>query len=130
MNIVEILTEDYQRFPINQTFNIYASDVYFKDPLNQFRGVKRYQEMISFLSKFFIDIKIELHGIEQTGDAIDTEWTLFLTAPLPWKPRFSIPGKSELKLDRNQLIVSHIDYWHISRFDVLKQVLVGIKNQK
>ena len=33
----EILLEDYQRFPDNQTFDIYAPDVYFKDPLNEFR---------------------------------------------------------------------------------------------
>jgi Uncharacterized conserved protein (DUF2358) len=124
MNIVEILKEDYQRFPIEQTFSIYASNVYFKDPLNQFRGIKRYQEMIGFLSKFFKDIHMELHEIKQTEDAIDTEWTLSMTAPLPWKPRLAIPGRSELKLDRNQLITSHIDYWHISRFDVLKQVLI------
>jgi hypothetical protein len=123
MNIVEILKEDYQRFPSDQTFCIYASNVYFKDPLNQFRGVKRYQEMIGFLSKFFQDIHMELHEIKQTEEAIDTEWTLSMTAPLPWKPRLTIPGGSELKLDRNQLIISHIDYWHISRFDVLKQAL-------
>jgi hypothetical protein len=123
MNIVAILKEDYQRFPRDQTFSIYASDVYFKDPLNQFRGIKRYQGMIGFLSKFFKDVRMELHEIEQKEDAIDTEWTLSMTAPLPWKPRLSIPGRSELKLDRNQLIISHIDYWHISRFDVLKQAL-------
>ncbi|MEM6403902.1 MAG: DUF2358 domain-containing protein, partial [Cyanobacteria bacterium P01_D01_bin.116] len=33
MDIVEILKEDYQRFPENQTYSIYAEDVYFKDPM-------------------------------------------------------------------------------------------------
>ena len=43
MKVVEILNQDYQRFPENQTYEIYAQDVYFKDPLNEFRGVDRYQ---------------------------------------------------------------------------------------
>ena len=42
-DLVEILREDYQRFPENQTFEIYADDVYFKDPLNEFNGVKKYR---------------------------------------------------------------------------------------
>ena len=39
MDIIEILKDDYQRFPINQTYSLYTADVYFKDPLNEFRGM-------------------------------------------------------------------------------------------
>ena len=121
MDIIEILREDYQNFPDNQTYDLYAEDVYFQDPLNQFRGVKRYQRMIGFLSSFFQDINLELHNITQKEDKIKTEWTLRMTSPLPWKPRLSIPGWSELKLNGDNLVSSHIDYWHISRFDLLQQ---------
>ena len=44
-----------------------------------------------------------------------------MNSPLPWKPRLAIPGKSELKLNSDRLIVSHIDYWDIPPFEVLKQ---------
>lgn len=121
MDIVQILREDYQRFPDNQTFSLYAEDVYFKDPLNEYRGRDRYQKMIAFLGSFFQNIKMDLHQIERHGDRINLEWTLNLTSPLPWRPRLSIPGKTELELNRDELIVAHIDYWQISRFDVLKQ---------
>ena len=121
MDIIEILTEDYRKFPDNQTYQIYAEDVYFQDPLNQFRGVKRYQQMIGFLSSFFQNINLELHNITQEEAKIRTEWTLNMTSPLPWKPRLSIPGWSELKLNQDNLIVSHIDYWHISRFNLIQQ---------
>ena len=121
MDITKILKEDYQTFPDRQTYNLYAEDVYFKDPLNEFRGVKRYQKMIGFLSSFFQDINLELHNITQKEDKIQTEWTLSMTSPLPWKPRLSIPGWSELQLNQDNLIISHIDYWHISRFNLLQQ---------
>ncbi|MGK7876061.1 MAG: DUF2358 domain-containing protein [Xenococcaceae cyanobacterium] len=121
MDIIEILKEDYQRFPVNQTYSIYAENVYFKDPLNEFRGIERYKQMIGFITTWFKDIKMDLHDIHRSGDTIDTEWTLNWTTPLPWRPRIVIPGRSELKLNHDELIISHIDYWHCSRFDVLKQ---------
>ncbi|MFN6464108.1 MAG: DUF2358 domain-containing protein [Nostoc sp. DedVER02] len=127
MDIIEILKEDYQRFPINQTYTIYAPDVYFQDPLNKFRGVKRYKEMINFIQSWFLDPKMDLHNIQRLGDTIKTEWTLSWNTPLPWKPRISIPGWSELGLNSDHLIVSHIDYWNCSRLDVVKQHLFAKK---
>lgn len=120
-NLVEILKQDYQRFPENQTFEIYAEDVYFKDPLNEFRGVKKYKAMIKFLSSFFNDIEMEVHNVTTKGTTIKTEWTLNMTSPLPWKPRLSIPGWSELEVSEDNLIASHIDRWYISPWNVLTQ---------
>jgi hypothetical protein len=120
-DLVEILKEDYNKFPHAQTYSIYAENVYFKDPLNEFRGVKRYQKMIGFLGSFFGDIEMEVHDLNREGQMIKTEWTLKMTTPLPWKPRLSIPGWSELKVNEDNLIISHIDRWHISPFNVLRQ---------
>lgn len=129
MYTIQILQEDYQRFPVNQTYSIYAQDVYFQDPLNRFRGVERYKQMIAFINTWFIATKFDLHDIRQSGNTIKTEWTLTWNTPLPWKPRIAIPGWSELKLNDDGLIVSHIDYWKCSRLDVLKQHLFPTKNR-
>ena len=128
MNIIEILQEDYQRFPRDQTYEIYAKDVYFKDPMTEFRGIKRYQSMIGFMTHWFQNIQMELHHIQQISDLpeplrdrIETRWTLSWTTPLPWQPRIAISGRSKLMLNEQNLIVSHIDYWDCSRWDVLQQ---------
>jgi hypothetical protein len=121
MNIIQILQEDYQRFPVEQTYEIYAEDVYFKDPMTEFRGIKRYQEMIQFMSRWFQDLTMELHDITQIRDRIETQWTLSWTTPLPWKPHISISGRSELILNEQKLIISHVDYWNCSRWDVFQQ---------
>ena len=123
MDIIEILKQDYQRFPIDQTYSIYAENVYFQDPLNRFYGVEKYKQMIALINKWFIAPQLNLHDIRFTGDAIATEWTLSWNTPLPWQPRITIPGWSELKLNSEQLIISHIDNWKCSRWDVLKQHL-------
>jgi hypothetical protein len=129
MDIIQILRQDYQKFPQDQSYNIYAENVYFKDPMNQFYGVKRYQQMIGFIRTWFINPQLDLHQISRKGDVIETRWTLSWNTPLPWKPRISISGWSELKLNSDDLIISHIDYWNCSRLDVLKQHLFPQNNR-
>jgi hypothetical protein len=125
MSLLQILRDDYARFPADQTYSIYAQDVFFKDPLNQFRGIDRYKKMIQFIQTWFIDPTLELHEIEQVANQIRTRWTLSWSVPLPWKPHISIDGWSELQVNQDGLIASHIDYWNCSRFDVLKQLFVA-----
>lgn len=132
MDILDILKADYQNFPQHQTYRIYAPDVYFKDPMNEFRGRERYQKMIGFIEQWFRSVRMDVHQIQRTGNQIRSDWTLSWITPLPWQPQIAIPGWSELELaavpsvsseagDVNEQIVSHIDYWHCSRWDVLKQ---------
>ena len=121
MDALEILKEDYKHFPKNQTYSLYAEDIYFKDPMNEFNGVGRYKLMIKFIETFFINPQMDVHDIRKEGDTIKTEWTLNWNTPVPWKPRISIPGWSELGVNSDGLIISHVDYWKCSRLDVLKQ---------
>lgn len=121
MDLVNILKDDYQHFPANQTYSIYAEDIFFQDPLNKFRGINKYKAMIKFIDILFIAVKMDLHDISREGDTIKMQWTLSWNTPLPWKPRIAIPGWSELKVNQDGLIASHVDYWNCSRLDVLKQ---------
>lgn len=121
MDIVEILRDDYRRFPANQTYSLYAQDIFFQDPLSKFRGIKKYKAMIGFINTFFIAPKMDLQAINRVGDTIKMEWVLSWNTPLPWKPRIAVPGWSELKINDDGLIASHVDYWNCSRFDVIKQ---------
>ena len=121
MNLIETIKKDYEQFPQNQTYSIYAEDVYFEDPLNKFTGKERYKKMILFLGTFFYDINLQLHEIKRQEQLITTEWTLTMTSPLPWKPILAIPGWSELVVDSGGLIISHCDRWKISPWQLLKQ---------
>jgi Uncharacterized conserved protein (DUF2358) len=122
MDILETLREDYAQFPENQTYSLYLENVYFRDPVFQFRGRDRYKLMIGFIKTCFIAVKMDLHNIQKNGDTIRTDWTLSWNAPLPWKPRLAIDGWSELQVNPEGMIVSHIDYWHCSKLDVAKQL--------
>lgn len=130
MDILEILKQDYQNFPKDQTYSLYAENVFFKDPMTQFNGVERYQKMIGFIKTWFKNPQLDLHAIERSGNTITTQWTLHWTTPLPWNPRISIPGWSELKLNSEGLICSHVDYWNCSRLDVIRQHIVSLQSLK
>lgn len=125
MDIVEILRADYARFPIDQTYAIYADDVYFQDPLNRFRGIDRYRRTIDFINTWFKEIYFDLHSLERIDNLISTRWVLSWNTPVPWYPRIAIPGRSELLVDDRELIVSHIDYWDCTPLAVLKQHFGG-----
>ena len=122
MDILAILRQDYDRFPAEQSYYLYANDVYFKDPLTEFRGVERYRQMISFIQTWLIDCEMTVHDLRQDGNTIRTDWTLSWTALLPWRPRLAISGWSELTLNEAGLISQHLDYWHCSRWEVMKQL--------
>ncbi|TVP68088.1 MAG: DUF2358 domain-containing protein [Leptolyngbya sp. LCM1.Bin17] len=124
MDLLEQIRLDYQQFPKHQSYHLYADDVYFKDPLNEFRGVRRYQAMIGFIDRWFHDIDLQLHQIDYTSpNQIRTQWTLRWVAPVPWRPPMGIPGHSELGVRDDGKIISHIDYWDCSRLSVLGQLL-------
>ena len=123
--LVEQLIADYARFPREQSFQLYADTVQFRDPMTQFRGIRRYQEMIQFMGTWFQNIQMELHDIQRDREMIHTRWTLHFTAPVPWQPRISIPGVSHLTVatvDHAEKIVLHVDEWDISRWQVLRQL--------
>ncbi len=121
MDIVTVLRQDYARFPIDQSYHIYAEDVYFQDPLSQFRGLDRYKQTIEFIRKWFHNPHLELYAIDRRDLAISTRWLLSWNTPLPWQPRIEITGNTELLLNERDLIISHIDYWDCAPLDVLKQ---------
>ena len=127
-DILDIVKADYAKFPEAQTYSIYSKDVYFKDPVYNFRGIKQYQRMIGFITFWFKNLKLDLHEISRSENLIKTRWTMSWDAPLPWKPRISVTGWSDLTVDTfpdssgdRELIISHIDYWDCTKFDVIKQ---------
>jgi len=121
MNLLEVVRSDYKQFPKAQTYSIYADRVFFKDPVYEFQGLDRYKKMIAFITFWFSQLKLELHDIYQQENTIYTEWTMSWNAPLLWKPRISVTGRSVLTVNDQGLINSHIDYWNCTRFDVIKQ---------
>lgn len=121
--LINQLRLDYENFPYQQSYHLYAQEVYFKDPLTEFRGIQRYQAMIAFMARWFRCLDLDLHQIDYTNSCqISTRWTLRWVAPLPWQPAMVIVGSSQLELNSHGQIVSHVDSWDCSPWQVLQQI--------
>jgi hypothetical protein len=121
--VCDRIRQDYATFPANQSYDLYADEVYFQDPLNRFIGIERYRHMIQFIARWFQSPQLVLHDLEiHSSKTFQTRWTLSWVAPLPWKPRLTVPGWTEYTLDDAGKITSHVDSWDMLPIFLLGQV--------
>ncbi|MBC75902.1 MAG: isomerase [Halobacteriovoraceae bacterium] len=95
----------------------YSSDVFFKDPFNEFSGIEK-------LTKLFDHMFEKLDNPHFVFiDEVKSDGQAFLT----WNFLFSMKGKeykihgsSHLKFDENSKIEYHRDYWDVGEELILK----------
>ena len=108
------------------SYDIYRSDILFKDPVNQFQGKLNYRIVfwtLRFHARlFFTEIYFDVHDIQDTAiDIIKVWWTVRGRLRTPWKAEIFFNGDSTYKLDKEGLIYSHQDNWDRSPKTILKQ---------
>lgn len=116
------------------TYDIYTKDIYFQDPVNEFKGKLNYRIIfwtLRFHARlFFTEIYFDVHDVNQTAkDTILANWTVRGVLRLPWKPRLFFNGYSTYKLDRDNLIYQHIDTWDRKPSEILKQFFGAAEEQ-
>ncbi|WP_254564468.1 DUF2358 domain-containing protein [Oscillatoria sp. HE19RPO] len=110
------------------SYDIYRKDIFFKDPVNQFKWKFNYRIIFWTLrfhgQLFFTELYFDLHDVEQVSpDMILANWTVRGRLRLPWKADLFFNGYSNYKLDENGLIYEHIDTWDREPKAILKQFL-------
>jgi len=109
------------------SYDIYSPDIYFRDPVNKFKGKFNYRIIfwtLRFHAKlFFTQIYFDLHQVSQTAD-VDTilaYWTVRGVLRVPWKASIFFNGYSTYKLNPDNLIYEHIDTWDRKPSEILRQ---------
>jgi hypothetical protein len=110
------------------SYEIYRNDIFFKDPVNQFKWKCNYRIIfwtLRFHGKlFFTELYFDLHDVEQVApEMILAHWTVRGRLRLPWKADLFFNGYSNYKLDETGLIYEHIDTWDREPKAILKQFL-------
>ena len=100
----------------------YDENVFFKDPFNEFNGREK-------LKKLFIHMCITLKNAHFVFiDNIENSEGVFLTWDFIFSYKeklFKIHGSSHLKLNDEEKIVYHRDYWDVGEEILLKIPLVN-----
>lgn len=108
------------------SYEIYSQDIFFRDPVNQFKGKFNYRIIFWTLRfhgrLFFTEIYFDLDNVQQaTQNTIRADWTIRGTLRVPWKAKIFFNGYSLYKLNSDALIYEHIDTWDRSPKTILKQ---------
>lgn len=119
-------TELPSLFETDLSYDIYTKDIYFRDPVNTFKGKFNYRIIfwtLRFHGKlFFTSLYFDLHDIKQTAsDTILANWTVRGTLRVPWKAHILFNGYSTYKLTSEGSIYEHIDTWDRQPSEILKQ---------
>ena len=125
--VIETLKQDLPTlFEKDISYDIYTKDIYFKDPVNTFKGKFNYRIIFWTLrfhaQLFFTEIYFDVHDVKQTAeDIITANWTVRGTLRLPWKARMFFNGDSTYTLTKDGLIYNHLDTWDRKPSEILKQ---------
>lgn len=125
--VAETLEKDLPTlFERDISYDIYTKDIYFKDPVNAFKGKINYRIIFWTLrfhgQLFFTSLYFDLHSVAQTAeDTITATWTVRGTLRVPWKARVFFTGYSTYKLTPDGLIYEHVDTWDRQPSEILKQ---------
>jgi hypothetical protein len=115
-------------FQRDLSYDIYTHDIYFRDPVNTFKGKFNYRIIfwtLRFHARlFFSEIAFDLHSLSHPSqDTILATWTVRGILRLPWKPELRFNGTSTYSLDPNARIYKHIDTWDRPPKQILRQFL-------
>jgi hypothetical protein len=125
--VIQILQQDLPTlFEQDISYNIYTKDIYFRDPVNKFRGKFSYRIIfwtLRFHARlFFQQIAFDLHEISRSADdTILVKWTVRGILNVPWQANLLFNGYSTYKLNSDCLIYEHIDHWEQSPNEIFQQ---------
>lgn len=113
-------------FEQDLTYDIYTRDIFFKDPVNTFKGKFNYRIIFWTLrfhgGLFFRDLHFDLHRVQwPEPHLIRADWTVRGTLRLPWRPRIYFNGFSHYRLTPEGQIYEHIDTWDRPPGEILRQ---------
>jgi hypothetical protein len=131
--VIQTLKQDLPTlFEKDISYDIYTRDIFFKDPVNTFKGKFNYRIIfwtLRFHGKlFFTELFFDLHNVDSSNESsILAEWTVRGTLRFPRNPQLLFNGTSTYQLTPEGLIYNHIDTWDRPPGEILKQFFQNAK---
>lgn len=125
--IIATLKQDLPTlFERDISYAIYSQNIYFRDPVNVFKGKLNYRIIFWTLRfhgrLFFTALSFDLHDVYPVDlTTIRADWTVRGSLRVPWKAKLYFDGYSTYHLNSVALIDQHIDTWDRSPREILQQ---------
>jgi hypothetical protein len=125
--VIKTLNHDLPTlFEKDISYDIYTKEIFFKDPVNTFRGKFNYRIIfwtLRFHARlFFTEIFFDLHDVKSIdSNTIQATWTVRGRLRVPWQAQIFFNGESTYQLNSEGLIYQHIDTWDRPPSEILRQ---------
>lgn len=111
LNDYKTLFETLTPQSVKQDFSrVFASNVYFKDPFNEVRGVREVQRIFEHMFTQLHEPMFRVHEMAAHDTTAYLEWRFYFRRSAT-SPVQQINGMSKILSDGQGKIIVHIDYW-------------------
>ncbi len=93
---------------INKFDELLDENIYFEDPFNKIYGIENFKRIFSNTLKKLDNVEFKVLNIISKNNMYVIKWEMIFFA---FNKNNSIYGLSEVIVNKNKKIVSHIDYW-------------------
>ncbi len=103
---------------------VFSSDVYFKDPFNDVRGLPQLQHIFQHMFANLHEPQFRIIDLAGSDNSGFLEWQLTFKLKANGDKQF-IQGVSKIEINSQDQVCSHIDYWDTGEYVYLKVPLLG-----
>ena len=93
---------------LNKFDKLLDENIYFEDPFNKVYGIENFKKIFSNTLKKLDNVEFKVLNIISKKNIYIIKWEMIFFA---FNKNNSIFGLSEITVDKNKKIISHIDYW-------------------
>ena len=93
---------------INKFDELLDENIYFEDPFNKVYGIKNFKKIFSNTLKKLDNVEFKVLNIISKNNIHILKWEMIFFA---FNKKNCIFGLSEVTVNKNKKIVSHVDYW-------------------
>ncbi len=108
---------------IEQFDNLVDKDIEFSDPFNCFKGVKNFKKVFYHMFENVKDPSFIILDYSKNNNKVFLKWQMVFYA---FKSKQFIEGISEITLNNEGKINSHVDYWDSMNGLFIKLPFIGI----
>ena len=103
--------------------DLVVNDVIFADPFNNIKGLDNFKKIFYHMFENVKDPKFSIISYAQNKDRIFLKWKMTFYA---FKALQTIDGMSDITLNEEGKVISHLDYWDSLSGIYIKLPFIGI----
>ena len=108
---------------INKFDELLDKNIYFEDPFNKVYGIENFKSIFSNTLNKLDNVEFKVLNIISKNNIFIIKWEMIFFA---FNKNNSIFGLSEVTLNKNKKIFSHIDYWDSYNSFYIKIPVIGM----